>query len=192
MLTFNPCQLLIYPVAVYESWRHFVFVAQNSRDLVSLEQHVSPRSSYVLLSMDNTIFLRNIRNIRVKHFSIQSCTCIYWQRLRSKATCVYLNCWSVLARDSIGTCTCFVVMIPYTVLKQVSCYHNQQYKESGRIRRRLGSIADKKKYYKWFGFIFDCYSWVNCNFVVLYFFSIWFWIEQHDPFHTKIDKLTGF
>ena len=28
---------------------------------------------------------------------------------------------------------------------------------------------------------------VNFNFIAFCFFSIWFWIRQHDPFHTKID-----
>ena len=35
-------------------------------------------------------------------------------------------------------------------------------------------------------------KWVNFYFSAFCFFRIWFWTWQHDPFHTKIDKLASF
>ena len=35
-------------------------------------------------------------------------------------------------------------------------------------------------------------KWVNYNFIAFCFFSIWYWIGQHDPFLLKIDKFKLF
>ena len=73
-------------------------------------------------------------------------------------------------------------------------------KESGRIRRRFGRnvsiprrlkiIDDSNAFLNAFRFIVFLITrkWVNFYLSVFCFFRKWFWIKQHDPFGTKIDK----